>query len=133
MEKGPVVDFRGGDHLETTYSFLKNPLYAMMTVLKNPHFVLKERLVKEGDDGSDPDISSIYPAFSPNKERFEDMFKQIYRLEFARPEKGILRRTVEPGHPLQMPMKKYKIKGWKKAMEDKLEKLNLPVLSNNDK
>jgi len=125
MEKDIIVDFEGDLHLQAKYFFLRNPFLAMMTVLKNPHFILMEKLAKKDD------VSSIYPAFSPDKEMFADMFKQIWRLEFARPEKEGDRTGIEPG-PKQMPMKKFEIPGRKEALEAVMKKftaepLPLPV------
>jgi hypothetical protein len=116
IEKGIIVDFEGISHLQAKHFFLRNPFYALMTVLKNPHFILIEQLAKKDD------ISSIYPAFSPDREMFEDIFKQIWRLEFSRPEKIGGRTEVEPG-PNQMPMVKHEIAGREKELEEKIGKL----------
>lgn len=118
IEKGVIVDFEGANHLQAKFFFLRNPLYAMMTVLKNPHFVLIEQLAKKDD------ISSLYPTFSPDQKMFKDMFEKIYRLELARPEKEPGRTEIHPG-PQQMPMKKYEISGRDKLLNVKMEKLVL--------
>jgi hypothetical protein len=118
IEKGIIVDFEGSDHLQAKYIFLKNPFYALMTVLKSPQFILIEQLAKKDD------VSSIYPAFSPDEEMFKDMLRQIHRLELARPEKVGGRTGVQPGLN-QMPMVKHKIAGREKELEEKIGKLDI--------
>lgn len=120
IEKGIIVDFKGSAHTESTYSFLTDPLRAMETIIRSPHLALIEKLAKKDD------VSSIYPAFSPNQEMFKEMLKQIWKLELAYPEKGLIRRWAGRG-PWQMPLKKFEITDRDKILNDKLEKLNIPV------
>ncbi len=118
IDKGIIVDFEGDAHLPAKFFFLRNPLYAMMTVLKSPHFILTEQLAKKDD------VSTICQAFSPDEKMFKDMFKQIHRLEFARAKKIGNRTETKPGI-MQMPMIKYEIPGRDKILRNRLESLNL--------
>lgn len=124
MKPGVIVDFEGAAHLESKYFFLRNPLYAMMVALKNPHLILKEQLAIRGD------ISSIYPAFSPDRDMFDDMFRQTWRLEFARPEKVGDKTEVNRGKK-QMPMTKYEHEDRRTALDTSLSKFKIGDILEN--
>ncbi len=76
LEKGIIVDFEGYLHVDPKVFFVKNPVYAVYTVLKNPHFLLIEMAKKD-------DLPSIYGSFSPDKDMMEEMLRQIWKIALS--------------------------------------------------
>jgi len=76
LEKGPIIDYEGANHLSSKTFFLKYPQYAMEVVL---------RTINELMAGKVENLPQIYEVFcSPN---WEEIIKEIVKLVFKKPEK----------------------------------------------
>jgi len=75
IEKGPIIDYEGVDHLSSKSFFLKYPQYAMEVVL---------RTINELMAGKVESLPEIYEVFrNPN---WSEIIKEIARLVFRKPE-----------------------------------------------
>jgi hypothetical protein len=76
LEKGPIIDYEGANHLSSKTFFLKYPQYAMEVVL---------RTINELMAGKVENLPQIYEVFrNPN---WEEIIKEIVKLVFKKPEK----------------------------------------------
>jgi len=75
IEKGPIIDYEGANHLSSKTFFLKHPQYAMEVVLRTINEVMAGR-IKEGK------IEEIYEVF--RKPNWKEVVEEIANLAFKK-------------------------------------------------
>lgn len=86
IEKGPIIDYEGADHLSSKSFFLQEPQYAMEVVLRTVNELMAGRVKEEGN------IPEIYKVFeNPD---WSEIVKEIAKLAFKEVENDPSKSTA---------------------------------------